>query len=104
MRIHGISLADVTGYGWMAELVEKLHHIDPEEIKAKLTDLAQRTAKEGKDTGTMMETGAQFLDVLRTVGLGFLAVAPIPGAGLLMVVLVKIGHHYGIELIPRAFR
>jgi hypothetical protein len=103
----------------MAELIEKLHNIDPEEIKVKLTDLATRTAKEGKDTATMMQTlthwygaspeerheaGEQFLDVLRTVGLGFLAVAPIPGAGLLMVVLAKVAHHYGIELVPRAFR
>ena len=93
--------------------------VDPQEIKNKLINLKQILENEKEHSLDMIETylrytkglaseeemseaNKQFKNFLKTVGLGVFIV--LPGSPVTLPLLVKLGHKFGIDIIPSAFK
>jgi hypothetical protein len=72
----------------------------------EMVEIYGRYAQRKASRDDILRANAQFRDVLKSVGLGTVAIAllPVPGSTLLLFLVVKLGRRCGVELLPRSFR
>gem|GEM_PF-3561907 len=86
------------------EMLERIRPVLAEERAETRQMLATyRRYVRGEASEAEMEVAnEQFRELLKLTGLG--ALATLPFAPVTLPAMVKVGHHFGIEIIPRAFR
>ena len=89
---------------WKAVSVEFLSRCSTEAIETKEASIVLRKYISGEKVSKyeMKIVKSQLKDVAKIVGIG-IPFFLIPGASLLLPILIKVSSHYNIELLPSAF-